>query len=121
MQDETTTISDLKQKVKEFSEKRDWDQFHNAKELAIAISIEASELLEHFRWLSHKEVDEKLENAEKRKEIEHELADVFILTIRLAQKYNIDISKAWQEKMEKNEERYSVEKSKGTCKKYNEL
>lgn len=121
MEDSITTISELKQKIKEFSEARDWDQFHNAKELAIALSIEASELLEHFRWIGHEEVNNKFKIPEKKKEIESELADVLVFLVRLAQMYDIDLSKSVEEKMQKNEERYSVEKAKGSCKKYNEF
>ncbi len=118
--DHTITIAHLKEKIKTFCEERDWDQFHNAKELAVALSIEASELLEIFRWKTRKEVDELFKNEKKREEIEDELADVVYFPIRLAQLYNIDLSRAIEKKMRKNNEKYPADKVKGLHKKYNE-
>jgi NTP pyrophosphatase (non-canonical NTP hydrolase) len=119
--DDQTTIQELKVKVKKFCDDRDWEQFHNAKELAEAMIIESAEVLEHFRWKSHDEVDAMFENPKKRKEIEHEMADVLYFLIRLAQKYNIDLSDALDSKMKENGEKYPIEKAKGVHKKYNEL
>lgn len=100
--DNKTTINDLKAKIKEFCDVRDWDQFHDPKELAIALSIEASELLEHFRWKTKEEVKNALENPEKREKIEDEMADVLYFVLRMAQMNNIDISEALERKLEKN-------------------
>jgi len=119
--DDKTTVAELKEKVKKFCEARDWDQFHTAKDLALALIIEAAELLEHFRWKSEKEVKELLENPKKKEEMEDEMADILFFLTRLAQKYNIDLSQAAERKLAKNEKRYSVEKFKGSNKKYNEL
>lgn len=96
-----------------FRNERDWDQFHNKKDLALALSIEAAELLELFLW---KKADEA--NEEKVKE---ELADVFAYAFLLAEKYQFDVKEIVLEKIEKNEKKYPVEKSRGTSKKYNEL
>ncbi len=96
-----------------FRNERDWDQFHNKKDLALALSIEAAELLELFLW---KKADEA--NEEKVKE---ELADVFAYAFLLAEKYQFDVKEIILEKIEKNEKKYPVEKSRGTSKKYNEL
>lgn len=119
--DKETKIQELKDKIQKFCEERDWDQFHGAKDLAAALIIEAAELLEHFRWKSEKEVKELFENPEKKEHIEDEMADIFYFLLRLAQKYNIDLSEALNKKMDKNEKRYSVDKFKGSNKKYNEI
>jgi len=119
--DNERKIHELKEKIKEFCEERDWDQFHGAKDLALALIIEASELLEHFRWKNNKEVEKLFLDEKKKEEIGEEMADVLYFLVRLAQKYNIDLSEALDKKMEKNKERYSVDKFKGSNKKYNEF
>lgn len=118
--DDKTTIKELKEKIQEFCELRDWDQYHNAKELSIGIVTEASELLQHFRFKSEKQVDEMFQNKLKRQEISEEMADVLYFLIRLSQRYNIDLSTELSKKIKKNEEKYPVEKVKGSNKKYNE-
>ncbi len=92
--DSGTSIADLKLKIKAFCDERDWDQYHNAKELAIGIITESGELLDHFRFKSEKEIDAMFDNPKKREEIEEELADTFYFVMRLAQRYNIDITNA---------------------------
>ena len=96
-----------------FRDERDWGQFHNPKDLALAINVEAAELLELFLWKNHDEV-----NKEKLKE---ELADVFAFAFLLAEKYGFDVKQIILDKMEINSNKYPLEKSKGTSKKYNEL
>lgn len=96
-----------------FRNERDWEQFHNPKDLALAINVEAGELLELFLW---KNADEA--NKEKVKE---ELADIFAYAFLLAEKYKFDIKDIVLEKIKKNGEKYPVDKSKGNAKKYNEL
>lgn len=96
-----------------FRNERDWEQFHNPKDLALAINVEAGELLELFLW---KNADEA--NKEKVKE---ELADIFAFAFLLAEKYQFDIKEIVLEKIQRNAEKYPVEKAKGTAKKYNEL
>lgn len=118
--DDKTTIKELKEKILEFCELRDWDQYHNAKELSIGIVTEASELLQHFRFKSEKQVDEMFQNKLKRQEICEEMADVLYFLIRLSQRYNIDLSTELNKKIKKNEEKYPVEKVKGSNIKYNE-
>lgn len=100
-------------KILKFRDDRDWAQFHNAKDLAIALNIESSELLELFLWKGEADAD-----IEKVKE---ELADVMIYALLLANKYNIDVHSAIEEKLAKNSQKYPVDKSKGNAKKYNEL
>ncbi|HEY4699206.1 MAG TPA: nucleotide pyrophosphohydrolase [Nitrososphaerales archaeon] len=119
--DDETRISDLKDKVKKFCEARDWDQFHSVKDLAIGLVTESSELLQHFRFKSNGEVDEMLQNKLRRAEISEEIADVLYFLVRLSQLYDIDLSSELSKKLQKNEEKYPVEKSRGSNKKYNEF
>ncbi len=99
--------------LKKFRNDRDWEQFHNPKDLAIALSIEANELLELFLW-------KKAEDAKKEK-VKEELADIFSFAFLLAEKYQFDIKEIVLDKIEKNAQKYPIDKSKGTAKKYNEL
>ena len=119
--DKETNIYELKEKIKKFCEMRDWDQFHNAKDLAIALSIEVSELLEIFRWKTLQEVEESFQDKKKKEDIEDEMADIFYFLLRLAQMYNLDLSEVLERKIGKNEKKYPVDKFKGSSKKYNEL
>ena len=96
-----------------FRNERDWEQFHNSKDLAVAISVEANELLELFLWKQSEEVDKQ--------KIKEELADVFAFAFLLAQKHEFDIKEIILEKIKSNAEKYPVEKAKGTAKKYDEL
>lgn len=109
-------MNDIKQIIDElikFRDERDWKQFHNPKDLALAINIEAGELLEEFLW-------KKAEDANK-ENIKKELADVFSYAFLLAEKYDFDVKEIILEKTKKNAEKYPVEKARGTAKKYNEL
>jgi len=119
--DHKTSIKELKEIIRKFCEERDWDQYHNAKELAIGIVTEASELLEHFRFKSEKEIDEMFSNDKKRSEMSEELADVLYFILRLAQRYDIDLTTELKKKMYKNKKRYPLEKFRGSNKKYTEL
>ena len=112
---------ELEEEIKHFCEERDWDQFHGAKDLAIGVSTEAAELLEHFRFKSEKEIEEMFGDTKKKDEISEEMADVLYFLLRLAQKYDIDLVKELTKKIEKNRKRYPVEKIKGSNKKYSEL
>lgn len=106
-------LEELQSKIKQFTVDRDWDQFHDGKNLAIALSLEASELLETFLW-------KKAEDAKVEK-VREELADVFNYAFLVADKYGLDVKEIVLEKLAKNGEKYPVEKAKGTAKKYNEL
>lgn len=119
--DSKTTISKLKKIVQEFCEEREWDQFHNPKDLAIDIINEASELLEHFRYKSERESIEIINNPSKKQQITQEVADILFSLMRLSQKYNIDLSSALINKIKEIGEKYPVEKAKGSNKKYNEF
>ena len=96
-----------------FRNERDWEQFHNPKDLAMALSIEASELLELFLWKSHEEADKE--------KLKDELADVLAYSLMLADKYGFDIKQIILDKIKKNGEKYPVDKAKGSMRKYNEL
>lgn len=111
--DTTSEIRQLIAEIDEFSRERDWDQFHNPKDIALALSIEASELLEAFLWKNPE--DAKIEK------VKEELADVFNYALMMAGKYNLDVPQIIREKIAKNAEKYPVEKAKGSAKKYNEL
>lgn len=106
-------IEELRQAIVKFTQERDWDQFHNGKDLALALSIEAAELNEAFLWKDAKDV-----NVEKVKE---ELADVFNYSILIADKYNLDIKQIVMDKLQRNAQKYPIEKAFGSAKKYNEL
>ncbi len=106
-------ISEITAHLLEFRNERDWEQFHNPKDLALAINVEAGELLELFLWKNASEA-----NIEKVKE---ELADVFAYAFLLADKYKVDVKQMVLEKIQKNAEKYPVDKAKGTAKKYDEL
>ncbi|MEK6802085.1 MAG: nucleotide pyrophosphohydrolase [Nitrospirota bacterium] len=105
--------------VLEFRRRRDWKQFHKPKELAAAIAVEASELLEVFQWKSHDEVARLLESP-SRVRVEDEIADVVILLSYLCHDLGLDVNAAVSAKLKKNEAKYPVEKSYGNARKYDE-
>ena len=119
--DQERKIHELKEIIGEFCDVRDWGQFHNAKDLAIALSVEASELLEIFQWKDSEEVKALFENEEKREDVADEMADVLYFLVRMSQMCGIDLSEALERKMIKNGEKYPIEKAKGSNKKYNEF
>jgi NTP pyrophosphatase (non-canonical NTP hydrolase) len=96
-----------------FRDERDWEQFHNSKDLALAISIEAAELNELFLWKSNEDVDKE--------RLKEELADVFSFALLLAEKHKLDVPSMIKDKIKLNGKKYTVEKAKGSAKKYNEL
>ena len=108
-----TDIEDIFEELRKFNKERDWDQFHNGKDLAIGLSVEASELLEAFLWKAPEDA-----NISK---IREELADVLNYAFQMADKYNMDIKEIMLDKIRKNAAKYPVEKAKGSAKKYNEL
>ena len=106
-------LEELRKEIVQFTKDRDWDQFHNGKDLALALSIEASELNELFLWKEAKDV-----NIDKVKE---ELADIFNYAILIADKYDLDIKQIVLDKLRRNAEKYPVDKAYGSAKKYSEL
>ncbi len=112
-------IKVLTKKINDFRDARNWKQFHNPKDLAISLSLEASEVLEHFQWKSPEEIKKYIK--ENKKEIAEELADVFYWVLLMSSDFNIDIKKALELKMKKNAKKYPIKKAKGKHVKYNKL
>lgn len=112
------SVEDLRQRLAEFAQVRDWDQFHSPKNLSMALIAETAELIEHFQWLS--EHDSHNLSKEKQQEVAMELADIFIFLIRIADKLDVDLVDAAWEKITLNESRYPVDKVKGSARRANE-
>lgn len=112
-------LENLKLKVAEFRDNRDWKQFHSPKNIAMALSVEASELAELFLW---DECVTSFDTAKTKKDaLQEEMADVLIYLLSMADVLDIDLEKAVIDKLKKNSQKYPIEKSKGSCKKYTEL
>ncbi|HEY0061139.1 MAG TPA: nucleotide pyrophosphohydrolase [Telluria sp.] len=109
-------LNAIRDTVRTFVTERDWDQFHTPKNLSSALSVEAAELLEHFQWL-HTGVRAEL-GEERHQEVAHEMADVLVYLVRLADKLDIDLGKAVEEKMVLNRAKYPADKVRGDARKY---
>lgn len=112
-------IDELTQKIIDFRNARDWQQFHNPKDLALSLVLESSEVVEHFQWKNLEEIDRYVKGAKT--EIGEELADVLYWVLLMSHDLDIDIAKALEDKIKKNESRYPVDKAKGKHTKYNKL
>ena len=112
-------IKALTKRIIDFRNARDWKQFHNPKDVALSLSLEAAEVLEHFQWKNGKELDEYA--VTHKEHISEELADVLYWVLLMSHDLDIDIIDALSKKMDKNEAKYVVEKAKGNHKKYNEF
>ncbi len=112
----TDSLNELKQKLENFVVERDWAQFHSPKNLAMAMIVEAAELVEHFQWNTEAESHEL--SAEKREQVGHELADTFVYLLRISQVLNIDLIEAANNKIALNALKYPVEKARGKNNKY---
>lgn len=112
-------IKSLQEKIAEFVKERDWKQFHNPKDLAISLNLEASEVLELFQWKNESEVANYVKH--NKTDIEEELADVLYWVLLMADNLDIDIVSASEKKLAKNAKKYPVEKARGNHKKYTEL
>ena len=108
-----TEINMITEELRKFRDDRDWAQFHNPKDLAIALSIEASELLELFLWKAAGDADTE--------KVKDELADVLAYAFMLADKYGLDVAQIMRDKLAKNELKYPADKARGNAKKYSEL
>lgn len=109
-------LQDLKERLRRFAGERDWDQFHSPKNLAMALIVEAAELVEHFQWLTQEQSRDLPED--KKSEVEAELADILIYLVRIADKLGIDLYQAAIEKLKHNSEKYPAEQVRGLSKKY---
>jgi NTP pyrophosphatase (non-canonical NTP hydrolase) len=112
-------LQDLQKRIIAFRDERNWKQFHNPKDLAISLALEAAEVMEHFQWKSPAEIKKHIK--EKHDEVSDELIDVLYWVLLLANDLNVDIKQAFDRKMVENAKKYPVEKSKGSHKKYTEL
>jgi dCTP diphosphatase len=112
-------LEDLRDRLRKFAADREWDQFHSPKNLAIALSVESAELLEHFQWLTVEQSQSM--SLEKISAVREEMADVLLYLIRLADKLDINLLEAAAGKLIENAQKYPIEKSKGNSKKYTEL
>ena len=121
MSDQTTTIAQIKDRIRSFVEEREWQQFHSPKNLSMAIAAEAAELMEHFLWDDADQSRKQLADPEKAIEISQEIADIIIYTIEFANEAGIDLTEAIAQKLERNAQNYPVHKSRGNCLKYTEL
>ena len=119
MTQHTDSLETLRAQLAQFAAERDWDQFHNPKNLAMALSGEAGELVEHFQWLTFEEAANL--PRETREEVALECADVLLFLLRLCDKLGIDLAQAAQKKLVLNAKKYPVEKSRGRATKYDRL
>lgn len=114
-------LNSLQKQVTEFRDERNWEQYHNPKDLAISLSLEAAELLGIFQWKSLPLVESLLQDAQFKSQISHELADILIYLLLLSERLDIDLYEACAEKIAINREKYPVEKAYGKSTKYDEL
>ncbi len=114
--DKNTPIQELKDLVIKFVKERDWEQFHNPKDVAISLSLEASEVLEHFQWKNPAEIEKYLHT--HKKEIADELVDVLYWVLLMSYYFKVDLIKAFEIKMLENEKKYPIKKAKGSHAKY---
>ena len=119
--DGTTTIAQIKAELRQFVADRDWEQYHFPKDLAIGLSIEAAELLEHFRFRSNDEISERLKDAAFLEEVGHELADVLYFVLLICNNLGLDATQTLARKMQISAARYPVDRARGKNLKYTEL
>ena len=112
------SLENLRDMLRRFASDRDWDQFHSPKNLAIALNVEAAELLEHFQWTPEGRASF---TPDQRAKVREEMADVLLYLIRLADKLDVDLLAAATDKIQVNAAKYPVEKARGNSKKYTEL
>jgi dCTP diphosphatase len=113
-----TELESIRERLRRFARERDWDQFHSPKNLSMALIAEAAELVEHFQWLTEEQSAQL--PAERLREVETELADIFIYLIRMADKLGVDLLAAAERKMDINEAKYPADKVRGSARKYTE-
>ena len=116
---EERSLTTLAEELRTFADERDWDQFHSPKNLAMALAVEASEIMEHFQWLT--EEQSVALSPEKLLQVQEEIGDVLIYLTRLADKLGINLLEAAGKKLEVNRSKYPVDKVRGSAKKYTEL
>ncbi len=112
-------LTDLTKQIIKFRDERDWKKFHNPKDVALSLVLEAAELMEHFQWKNEGEIKKHI--SKSKKEIGEELADVLYWVLLMSHDLKIDLADALEKKMKKNEKKYPISKSKGKHTKYNKL
>lgn len=110
------SLNDLRARINQFVHERDWEQFHSPKNLAMAMIVEAAEVVEHFQWMT--ESTSRILDAETKQDVSHELADTFVYLLRIAEVCDIDLIAAANQKIAINAKKYPVEKCKGSNAKY---
>lgn len=116
--DASTTVADLRALVRDFTDRRDWAQFHHPKDLGVALAVEVGELLEHVRFLTNEQIRKRLSDEAARREFSHEAADCLWLLLRLADVVGFDLSSSLREKLALAERKYPAAKAKGSPHKY---
>lgn len=107
------------QRLEEFARERDWEKFHSPKNLAMALSVECGELMEHFQWMTEAQSRElKSRDNEKKQQVSEELVDVFLYTLRICQQLDVDLPREIDKKMQKNAQKYPADLVRGSAKKY---
>lgn len=118
---ERINSKDIRDLHKKFSDERNWDQFHSVKNLTMALSVETSELVEIFQWLTEKESNQISKNSKQYLQAKDELADILIYLLRIADKLDIDLNEACFDKMKKNAEKYPIAKAMNNSSKYTDF
>ena len=113
-------IEKIQKKLRDFADERDWNQFHDLKNLSMALSVEVAELVEIFQWSKNGGIDE-IKDPKKRKAIEREIADIFNYLVKIVDLLDMDLERASLDKIEENSKKYPVKSSKGKSEKYNKL
>lgn len=121
MNDQTTTVAEMKSRILAFVRERDWEQFHAPKNLSMALAAEAAELMEHFLWATPEASHAVARSAAKREKIAEELADIIIYALEFANATGLDVAASVEAKMAANAKKYPVEKARGRAEKYDEL
>lgn len=119
--DKETTIAELKELVAKFRDERDWNQFHNPKDLAVSINIEAGELLELFQWKNADEVEADLRDPDRLRYLREEVADIVVYCLNMSDTVGFDLAEAIVEKLQQNAAKYPPDKARGSAKKYTDL
>ena len=117
MPDATATLQQLKDQMRRFVAEREWEQFHDPKNLAMAIGVEAGELMDVFRWVDNRAASRILSDPATAAQVRHELADVLLLILSFANASGIDLSDAAAEKLEINRRKYPADQSRGSARK----
>lgn len=112
----STELKKLQEKIRNFADERNWDQYHSPKNLSMALIAEAAELIEHFQWMTEEQSSQL--SSEVLEEVQQEIADIFIYLIRISDKLGVDLISAANQKININAKKYPVEKVKGSSKKY---